>query len=62
MYPLDGPCVASFVRFLGECSYKVESIECVVIPSLKRMNKEKTKSDLKRMVPTFFIFMFLFNP
>ena len=41
-WPLEPRSAAGFIRFLGlEAKYAVGSIEDVVIPSLKRMHKEK---------------------
>jgi hypothetical protein len=42
-WPLDPVIVSGFIRFLGlEAKYAVGSIEDVIIPSLKRINTEKT--------------------
>lgn len=46
-WPLDPAIVSGFIRFLGlEACYAVSSIEDVIIPSLKRLNIEKTGSDI----------------
>lgn len=46
-WPMDGIVVSAFIRFIRlEVGYAIGSIEDVIIPSLKRMNKEETGKDL----------------
>lgn len=43
MWPITADCAAWFVRVLGlEVKYAISSIEDVIIPSLKRLNRDKT--------------------
>lgn len=43
MWPIQSECAGSFVRFLGlDVKYAIGTINDVIVPSLKRMNREHT--------------------
>lgn len=46
LWPVNATVMAAFVRYHGiDCAYKAESLENVVIPSLRRIHKDETGSD-----------------